>query len=382
MSNQLPLAGVKVLDLSRMYPGACCTLLLADLGADVVKVEAPGAGDGMRSMVAPGSFNAPHVALNRGKRSIVLDLRSAGAAEVLRPLVRWADVVVESNRPGQLDGLGLGFAAMRAENPAIVWCSITGFGSTGPNAQAPGHDITFLGASGLLGRLAEGPTTPPSTTISIPLAASLAAAGLLAALVEVGRTGEGRQLDVSMTDSAMWVLSEDVTRAVNAPAPGWGSFAGRNVYRCADGREVTVAATEPKAWAALCDALGDPALAAHRFGVDDEAPVIARLAELLAGRPAAEWVAHPGFAGGVGPVNDPADLATDPQVAGRGSLVALEGSGAVVLANPIRFGDDGASSSAALTDPPDLGADTDAVLAAVGLAPDDIARLRSDGVIG
>ena len=136
-----PLHDVKVLDLSRMAPGAFCTLLLADLGADVVKVEAPGAGDGLRGIVGPEGFGASHVALNRGKRSLALDLRNPAAAAVLRRLVGWADVVVESHRPGQLDRFGLGYEAMSTEQPALVWCSITGFGDFGPRADEPGHGL-------------------------------------------------------------------------------------------------------------------------------------------------------------------------------------------------------------------------------------------------
>ncbi len=378
-----PLTGVKVLDLSRMYPGAFCTLLLADLGADVLKVEGPGAGDGLRRVVAPGTFNATHTALNRGKRSLVLDLKKVGAAGVLKRLVSWADVVVESHRPGQLDQLGMGYEAMKAVNPRIVWCSVTGFGDHGPLAQAAGHDITYLGYAGLLGLLSDGPTTPPAVTISIPLAASLAAVGILAAVVEAGRTGHGSRLDANMADSAMWLLAEDVARAANAPAPGWGSFAARNVYTCADGRQVTVASTEPRSWAALCEALGTPELAGHRLGLDDDAPVSARLTEVFLTKPAAFWCANPGYAGGVGPVNDVADLLSDPAVIERRSIAPLHDSGVRVLANPLRYGGNGGdAASHALSDPPELGADADAALSAAGFTADEITALRAENTVG
>jgi alpha-methylacyl-CoA racemase len=378
-----PLHGVKVLDLTRFAPGAFCTLLLADLGADVVKVEAPGTGDGLRGVGREGRFDAAHVALNRGKRSLVLDLRSPGAAEVLTRLVGWADVVVESHRPGQLDKFGLGYEAMRADHPAIVWCSITGFGDLGPNTALPGHDLTYLGYSGLLGRLADGPATPPGTALSLPLAATMAAVGVLAALVEVARSGQGTRLDANMTDSAMWVLSEDVARAANAPGPGFGTFSARNVYTCADGRQVTVASNEPRTWSTLCEALGGPELVGHRFGVDEDGPVLARLTELFRTRPASEWLASPGLAGGVGPVNGIADLLDDPQVTERGSVVRLEGSDLRVLANPLRFGGaTGDRASHGLSEPPQLGAHTDEVLAAVGLTAAAIDALRADQVVG
>ena len=377
-----PLRGVHVLDLTRFAPGAFCTLLLADLGADVVKVEAPGPGDGLRGIGGPGSFEASHLALNRGKRSVGLDLRSEGAAAVLDCLVGWAEIVVESHRPGQLDRFGLGYEVMGARHERIVWCSITGFGDTGPNAASPGHDLTYLGSSGLLGRLADGDPTPPGATVSLPLTATMAATGVLAALTEARRTGRGTRLDANMTDSAMWVLSEDVARAANAPGPAWGTFSARNVYGCADGRHVTVASNEPRTWATLCAALDAPELAGHRFGLDDDGPVLARLTERFRTKPASDWLADPGLAGGVGPVNDVADLLDHPQVTERGSLTRLRDSDLRVLANPLRFGGAaGDAASCAATAPPGLGADTDEVLAAVGYTADELATLRADRVI-
>jgi alpha-methylacyl-CoA racemase len=383
MSASGPLAHLKVLDLCRMYPGAFCTLLLADLGATVLKVEAPGAGDGLRPMAAPGAFNASHTALNRGKRSLVLDLRTPGAAGVLTRLVRWVDVVVESHKPGQLDALGMGYDVMSVANPRIVWCSLTGFGDTGPNSQAAGHDITYLGYAGLLGRLADGPTTPPAAPISLPLTGLMAAVGILAAVSDAERSGTGTRLDANMVDTAMWTLSEDFARAASAPGPGWGTMAARNVYACADGREVTVASNEPRTWAILCEALAVPELAEHRIGVDDDAPARARLAEVFLTKPASHWLASPGLAGGVGPVNDPSDLLDDPQVTARRSLVALAGSGSRVLANPLRFhGEGGDTASHGLDDPPALGADTVGALEMAGFSADEIAALAADRVVG
>jgi crotonobetainyl-CoA:carnitine CoA-transferase CaiB-like acyl-CoA transferase len=376
-----PLAHVRVLDLSRMYPGAFATSLLADLGADVWKIEAPGFGDGMR-FLAGGGFEAAHVALNRGKRSMTLDLRKDGAADVLRRLVRGADVLVESHKPGALDKQGVGYSQLSAENPGLVWCSLSGFGQDGPYAQAPGHDITYLGAAGVLTRLAAAgvPPTPPQMTVALPIGALMGTTGVLAALAQRERTGHGAFVDASLAGSAMWALAEDIARAAVGPAPSWPPMSGRAIYQCGDGKWVTVAATEPKSWAALCEALDVPDLADHRFGHDEPA-AIERLRSVFATKPAAAWVQNPGLAGGVGPCHDPGDLHADPQVVARRAIEQIDGTGERVLGNPLRItGADGTSSSA-LSPAPALGEHTDVLLAEAGFERSEITALRGDGLI-
>ena len=375
-----PLTHVRVLDLSRLYPGALCTLLLADLGADVLKVEAPGAGDGLRHVYGPTAFPAAHVALNRGKRSLRLDLKHPAAPGVLRRLVRHVDVVVESQRPGQLEAAGMGYRQLREEHPGLIWCSLSGFGQDGPHAQAPGHDITYLGYAGVLGLLLEAGRRPPvpQLTVGVPTGALMGVVGILAALAARERTGEGAHVDASLVDSAMWLISEDVARAAAEPGPGWGDLAARAVYQCADGAWVTVAATEARQWTALCAALGLDDLAGHRLG-DDEAAAAARLAAAFATRPAADWVREPGLAGGVGPVHTPGQLLDDEHVRVRQRLAALDGTGTTVLADPVRI--DGVQTTAATSPPPDLGADTDAALHGAGFTADEIAALHADGAV-
>ena len=378
-----PLSHVRVLDLTRFYPGGYCTGLLADLGADVVKVEAPGAGDGLR-FAEMGPFLAAHISFNRGKRSLQLNLKSERAPEVLKALVRTADVLIESQRPGLLDSLGVGYDDLRRENPRLVWCSLTGFGSTGPYAEAPGHDLGFLGQSGMLAVMGEERSDPPlsEAVFAVPFGGLTAAVGILAALAEREQTGEGSRLEASVTDAATWAVQDTVVRDLSAPGQRWGAFAARRIYHCADGRMVTVTASEPRSWRLLIDALGLPELADHVLGVDEE-PVIAALAEAFATQPAEHWLREPGMAGGVGPVNQPGDLPDDPDVVARKVLVALDDeAGTPVVANPIRFdGADGAAASFALSVPPELGADTDQVLIEAGFSPDQVAALHADGVV-
>ncbi len=378
-SSTAPLAHVRVLDLTRMHPGAYCTSILADLGADVLKVEAPGFGDGMRFMGE--TFPSAHVALNRGKRSLTLNLKHERAPEVLRRLARDADVLVESQRPGMLDDLGAGFDQLREENPRLVWCSITGFGPDGPNVTAPGHDLTYLGYSGLLGMLTvDGVPSVPGTVVTLPIGALMSAVGILAALTAREQTGVGSRVDANMVDSTMWVLGEQIARAANAPGPAWGTGATRTVYRCADDRYVTVTASEARSWSALTAALGLDDLADHQMG-SDEANVRARLTEVFATKPAADWLASPGMAGGVGPVHEPAELVDDPQVTHRKGMVELD-DGARVIANPIRIdrvtGDVGSNARRRA---PDLGADSDDALAAAGYTSDELAQLHEGGVV-
>jgi crotonobetainyl-CoA:carnitine CoA-transferase CaiB-like acyl-CoA transferase len=375
-----PLAGVSVLDLSRMFPGAYCTSLLADLGADVLKVEAPKGGDGMRFL--PGDFKAAHVALNRGKRSLTLDLRTEAGPDVLRRLARDTDVVVESHRPGALDRLGIGFDALREGNEGLVWCSLTGFGPDGPMAEAPGHDMTYLGWSGLMSTLTVGgrPTVPGST-VTLALAGLMGAFGIVAALNARQQSGRGCRVDSSMVDAARWVVSDLVAMAVNDQPQSWPDMPSRSNYWCADGRWITCTASDPRSWAALVEALDAPDLANPRMGIDD-AKVGARLSEIFASQPAAHWVEHPGPAGGIGPVAEPGDVLADPQVAGRGSLVRLDGDGPVVLANPLRIDRaDGATATNARGPAPELGQHTDEALRAAGCTDDEIAALRDAAVI-
>jgi crotonobetainyl-CoA:carnitine CoA-transferase CaiB-like acyl-CoA transferase len=373
-----PLSGLRVLDLSRLHPGAFVSSLLADFGADVLRIEQPGGTDPLRY------DRAMNVAYNRGKRSMTLDLRHEQAGDVLRRLVPDVDVLIESARPGSMEQRGIGYPALAQVNPRLVWCSITGFGRGSPYADRPAHDVTFLGYAGLLSMMV-GDTVPaaPQFVIAVPIGALMATVGILVALRDRDQTGAGTHIDASVVDAATWMLGEHLTRAAQGNAVGWGDTASRRTYRCADGRLITLGAAEPRTWHALCEALERPDLVG-RLDDPDQHALTNELAAVFAARPSTEWVAWLApTAACLGPVNTPEDLLHDPHVAARGDLVTLDGdSGETIFANPLRFVDGDESRGYTATSPPAAaGAHTDAALAAAGFSPAEIAALRESGAV-
>jgi crotonobetainyl-CoA:carnitine CoA-transferase CaiB-like acyl-CoA transferase len=368
-----PLQGVRVLDLTRFPPGAYCTLLLSDLGAEVTRLEPPPTA-GRRATGA--GFG-----LVRGKRSVTLDTRHPRATEVLRCLAGAADVLVENSVPGQMEGRGFGYPQAATEFPRLIWCSISGFGQDGPYAGRSGHDLTYTAHSGLLTALSPELPWHPQAMLSVPLGAMMAAMGVASALVARDRTGKGCQIDVSLADASTWLLSGDVDE-LTGTALHIGVSPGRRLYECGDGRYITVAAAEPRTWAALCDALGLPDLVDNVFPTGDEAETVTkRLSAVFATRPAADWVDELGPMGtAVGAVNRGADIVADPHSRARGSTVEI--NGVAVPANPIRLRDmDGPLSSTATEPPSEPGEHTDVTLAAAGFSADEIAELRSSGAV-
>jgi crotonobetainyl-CoA:carnitine CoA-transferase CaiB-like acyl-CoA transferase len=375
-----PLSHLRVLDLSRAQPGAYCTAVLADLGADVLRVEPRGTGDTTRMI--PGAMAAYH----RGKRAMTLDLKHDDAPAILRRLIAGVDVVVESGLPAALTAAGVDHAHLASEQPALVWCTISGFGEGSPYAKRPAHDITFLGYSGLMALMA-GDTVPPTPdfVLAVPFGSLIAVVGILAALTERDRTGTGAFVDTSIVDSATWVLGEAVARVASGQPAGWGEAASRRAYRAADGKLVTLAAAEPRTWAAFCTAVDRPDLAgALADPPGGQAGLAGELAALFATKPAAEWEAQLADAGAaVGPVRTVEDLIDDPHLAAREALVELDdGAHTRVLRTPVRLRDaTGAEPPVALGAPPALGEHTDAALAAAGFDPNEIATFRDRGAV-
>ncbi len=395
--TELPLSDVRVLDLTRLLPGGFCSLLLADLGAKVLKVEDTGMGDYIRwappyyggeEQQALGTRSALYLSLNRGKRSVRLDLKSDAGREALLRLVERHDVVLDGFRPGVLDKLGVGYERMREANPAIVFCAITGYGQDGPYAQRAGHDMNYLGLVGLLGLTGAkgGPPVQSGGQIAdLGGGALMAAFGVMAALHERRRSGEGQLVDVSMADGALSWLALVAGRYFcdgEAPRRGEQQLAGGLLcyypYEAADGW-VTCGALEPKFWAAFCAGVERPDLVEAQF----EAPgseAWTKVAEVFRGRSRDEWKAF----------NDERDCCIEPVlgveealdselVRARQMVTEIEqpGLGPVrQLGNPVKL-------SRTPGDPtrpaPAFGEHTDEVLAEAGYSDAEIAAMMESG---
>jgi crotonobetainyl-CoA:carnitine CoA-transferase CaiB-like acyl-CoA transferase len=382
---QSPLRGVRVLDLSRLIPGPFCTLILSDLGASVDKLEDPHVGDYLR--VFPpvknglsGRFNA----LNRDKRSLCLDLKKPEGRDALLRLVRGYDVLVESFRPGVLDKLGVGYAALAREQPRLVMLSISGYGQDGPLRDKAGHDLNYLALGGVLG-LAGPPDRPPPTP-AIQLAdiaggALFGAVGILAALYERERSGRGQQVDVSMCEGALAFMIPDLGNldaSGAAPRRGGellnGGAACYGVYRTKDGRFLSVGALEPKFWTAFNQAIGRPGDHAELVaGEVEQARVRREIQDILGQKTRDEWEAVFAAAGDVcvEPVLAPDELAQHPQHRARDRFFRIGEHG--MTRTPLGRRD-------AHTAPPALGADSAAILAEAGLDAGEIAALRDAGI--
>lgn len=294
----LPLSGIRVLDFSTLLPGPLAGLLLAEAGAEVIKIERPGVGDEMRTYQPRfGDDSVNFALLNRGKQSIVLDLKAPDAVARLRPLVESADVLIEQFRPGVMDRLGLGYEAVAAINPRIIYCSITGFGQTGPRRNMAGHDLNYLALAGLLSLTADGtgaPSMPHATIADIAGGSYPAVINILLALLQRQRTGRGCYLDVSMTDNlfvlSYWGLGNGFA-AGDWPRPGAALTTGGSpryrIYRAADSGYLAVGAIEQRFWDVFCRLIDLDQAA--RDDASNPAATIAAVAERIAAHPAAYW---------------------------------------------------------------------------------------------
>ena len=381
------LGGLRVLDLTRYIPGPYCTMLLGDLGADVVKVEEPPVGDPTRVVPpAAGEDSALHAALNRNKRSLVVDLRQAPGVEVVKRLAEQADVFVEGFRPGVLAKRGLGAEALLEGNPRLVYCSVTGYGQQGPLAERAGHDINYLARAGFLGSNLDGDGRPVLPLAQVAdMAGGLAGVmGILAALLARERTGRGQVVDASMFDATLALMTVPLTRlAAGMQDAGElnGSQACYHVYRCRDGLPLAVGALEPKFWEGLCRALGLPDRAKRQWegSPSGRRDAVAALGQAFAARDRDHWVrelAEHDVC--VEPVLDAAEAMAQPQ-ADRVRLDQPHGAACLrTVAPPLRLSDTPVSVRRPA---PVLGEHTDEVLSQAGYPSREIEALRGAGVV-
>lgn len=388
MSRAPALQGITILDLSTVGPATRCARILADYGARVVKVGTPPRRAGAQIEPAWWAYGAA-----RGWLRARIDLKATAGRDAFLALAERADVLIESFRPGVATRLGVGYGAVSARNPAIVYCSTTGFGQTGPYAQWAGHDLDYLAVAGYLdcsGRRPDGGPALPGATLADSAGGGMhAALAILAALLRRGRTGRGEHLDVSVADGvlSLMALHADEHLATGAePGPGSGLLTGRyacyDVYRCADGRWLAVAAIEPAFFANLCKRLGLERWLPHQLDDERQDELRSDLAAAFAERDRDAWVAElgPGDAC-VAPVLSVAEACQDPGFAARHAFSEAEHPqhGHIRQVGAVLAGQ--TPPDAAVRSREAAETDTDALLREAGLAPDHIAKLRQDGAI-
>jgi len=393
MTSPPLLAGLRVLDMTQVLSGPFGAQILADLGADVIKLEPPH-GDLARNMQPHfiGDDSVYFIALNRNKLSVAVDLKTPAGVELVRRLMARCDVVVENNRPGVLDRLGLKAADIRKENPRLVWCAISGFGQDGPYRDKPAYDMIVQALSGGMSLTGEPGGRPVRAGIPIgDLAAGMyAAIAILAALNRRHVTGQGETIDISMLDCQAAMLTYQAAYFLHSGKGPGRQGSGHDsipVYRAftgGDGQDFVICALTEANWLSLCRVLGEPALlsdprfATARDRYHNRLPLWAHLEEAFKARPAADWVARLAAESvPVAVVNTLDQVVADPQIRHRGmvtELAAPDGRQARVMGNPMKFAD---APAAAARFAPRLGEDTADVLRdLLGLSADEIAELE------
>ena len=392
-----PLDGIRVVDLSRVVAGPYCTMTLGDMGADVVKIEQPGRGDESRAFGPPflGGESPYYLSINRNKRSCTVDLKHEAGRAVVRRLIAGADVVIQNFRPGAAARLGLDYEAVAARRPEVVYCSISGFGEGGPDADRPGYDLIVQGESGLMDLTgeADGPPTRIGTSIADLTAGMMAAQGILLALYARRTTGRGQHVRVAMLDAVASLLTynagnyfasgEVPTRRGNDHP----SVVPYQTLRARDGW-MNLGIANDSLWMRYCDAVGrpdlrnDPRFATAPERVRHRDVLVPIVVEITAGRTVAEWMDVLGAAGvPCGRIRSVAEVCTNPQLTARGKVVEHPHptAGRVrMIGQPIELSETPGRIDRA---PPLLGEHTDEVLRAAGYTDEDIRAFRAAGAV-
>jgi crotonobetainyl-CoA:carnitine CoA-transferase CaiB-like acyl-CoA transferase len=350
----VPLDGIRVLDLTRLLPGPYCSLLLADYGADVIKVEDPKSGDYARwyEPRLNDSKSAMFISLNRNKRSITLDLKAEKDKEMFIDLVKTADVLIESFRPGVMDRLGLGYEELKLHNPKLIYCAITGYGQTGPYANSAGHDLNFLSYSGLLhlqGVKSGKPLIPSVQIGDIGGGALMAAVGILLAIMENRKSNRGQFVDISMLDGALsWMHTILPNYWATGELPNRGELtlnggkACYEVYRTQDNRFLSVGALEYKFWNNFCKVIGKEELIDQLDApLEQQHRMKEEVQAILLQKTLAEWIERfDGIDACVSPVLTPEELIENPQIKHRQMIEEIDHPAVGVikqLGNPIKL---------------------------------------------
>jgi alpha-methylacyl-CoA racemase len=396
-----PLSGIKVLDLTKLAPGPFCTMILGDLGADIIKIEEPGAPGGRRAQQAgaagtlgpAAAFSAsPYNALNRNKKSIGLNLKSGPGKEIYLRLAQRADVVVEEFRPGVAKRLGVDYEVLSTRNPRLIYCAITGYGQDGPYRDLVGHDLNYIATAGvlsILGRPNQPPTIPHNLIADYAGGGMHGAVGILAALVARQQTGRGQYVDISMLDGAVALMAQTFSTFFaggQVPRRGEtmldGGIPNYNVYLTRDNKYLTIAALEPWFFANLCRALGCEQYIPHEYDAAKREEIHRFLSETFKTKTRDEWfeilTKSDICAGRMLTVDEAAD---DPQVRARKMVVELEAAGGLKVRQigiSVKLSDTpGAIRSLA----PSLGQHTEEILGELGYGTEQIERWRNEGAI-
>ena len=404
-----PLSHVRVLELSRVLAGPWAAQTLADLGASVIKVEKPGAGDDTRTYAPPyartrdgaeSSESAYFLSTNRGKRSVTIDFIRSEGQKLVQALAAQSDVVIENFKVGGLAKYGLDYPSLRALNPGLVYCSITGFGQTGPYSHRPGYDFMIQGIGGLMSITGEPDDHPGGGPVKVGVAVADVFTGLYAAIAILGalsyrdRTGEGQHIDLALLDTQVAVLANQAMNyLVTGVAPrrlgnSHPNIVPYQVFAASDGHLIVAVGNETQ-FARMCEVIGrselasDAGFATNAARVNHRDEIVATLQEIFATRTMRHWLDALERVGvPCGPINTIADVFADPQVQARGLRLDLPhpAIGSVPsVANPIRFS---ATPIAYRSAPPMLGADTDEILREMlGVEATELARLRNAGII-
>ena len=385
----LPLDNIRVLDLSRLLPGPYCTLMLADFGADVIKIEEPEIGDYARweEPKVGDRGGAVFYSLNRNKRSVTLNLKTEQGKKVFLELVKTADVVVESFRPGVMDRLGLGYEKLQEINKKLIYCAITGFGQTGPYAKLPGHDMNYLSYAGLLelqGEKGGKPVSSPTQIADLAGGSQMAINGILLALLERNKSGEGQFVDISMLDgsvSLMQTLLPNYLATNELPKRGEsvlnGGKACYEVYATKDHRYLSVAALEPKFWIEFCRTIGEESLIDLLDGPQSEQDNMKKvIQDVIKEKTLSEWVTiFKNVDTCVAPVLNFQEMLEDPQVIEREIIIDVDYPEVGTLKQvgiPIKLSK---TPGKIRSSPPKLGEHNEEVFMEIGYSSDERKRL-------